>query len=30
VTAKSATNRKAKERLSKSGTLEDAMNIDFD
>jgi hypothetical protein len=30
VTAKSVTNRKAKERLSKSGTLDDAMSIDFD
>ena len=30
VTAKGASNRKAKERLSKSGSLEDAMSIDFD
>lgn len=30
VTAKSSGNRKAKERLSKSGSLEDAMGIDFD
>lgn len=30
VTAKGSGNRRAKERLSKSGSLEDAMSIDFD
>lgn len=30
VTAKSSSNRKARERLSKSGSIDDAMGIDFD